>query len=471
MASRLTEEQQLAKTSALNLQDGQVLVVNSVAGSGKTRTLKNIGSALTDCSSVLMMAFNVSIAAELSKDAISGEIVKTFHSWIKAETKGYLFLDPDIKPVKALTSTISNRSIRYPIELLVTAMINAGYGLPGNNITIEEVFKTKGILKPKNARVEEIYRYAGNIFDQLIRRVDNNNFDLLLWNYADMLISGKIEIITNYERVLVDEFQDFNYVQLRILQEIQKKNNCAIVFVGDENQAIYQFRGACDETLNKIYEMFNVVKEVHLTKSFRCSGEVIKIAQKYVSRIKGDAEPGKVFYVTEDFLIEKAEITDMVLCRFNKRLMDVGLKLVSKGIPVLLKNTKIITEVFNQLEYSKFKSLAALHSWVKTELETARTLEDIASRSARCDFVETVSAIGEKILRKEETFDSIKEKFLDGNESNSVILSTIHMAKGREFNRVYFLDYLELTKKAMIKAELNAIYVGVTRAINELYLL
>lgn len=471
MASRLTDEQQLAKTSALGLKDGEVLVVNSVAGSGKTKTLRDIGSALTDFNSVLMMAFNVAIAAELNKNAISGEIVKTFHSWVKAETTGYLILDTEIKPVKALTSTITNRSIRYPIELLVNAMINAGYGLTGNNVTVDEIFKSKGILKPKNADIHKIYRHAENIFSEVTRKIDLNNFDLLLWNYADMLINGTIKPVNIYNKILVDEFQDFNYVQLRILQEVQKMTGCAIVFVGDENQAIYQFRGACDETLNKIYEMFNVVKEVHLTKSFRCSGEVVKVAQKYVSRIKGDEEPGRVFYVTEEFLVEKAEITDIVLCRFNKRLMDIGLKLVAKGIPVVLKNTKIITEVFNQLEYSKFATLASLHSWVKSELETARTLEDASARSARCDFVETVGNIGERILKGEETFRTLKEKFLEGDESNSVILSTIHMAKGREFKRVFFLDYLELTKKAMIKAELNAIYVGVTRAIEELYLL
>lgn len=471
--SELTEEQKNIIQESLNLREGETLVVNSVAGSGKTTTLKKIAEALTNEEySVCLTAFNVSIASEIKKSMLGGEQVCTFHALVKDLAKGYISLGLDEDPIRAAVNTLQNRYIRYPVKQLVTAMINEGYGLPGQDISPHAIFKKRGISKPKKAKVEDIVKAAVRVFETLVYKYIDVNFDLLLWNFCYLLASDKIELTYIKDFYLIDEFQDFNWVQLEILRLIQNKTNCRIIFVGDENQAIYQFRGACEDTLDMIYQMFKVASVCSLSFSFRCSGEVLKLAQKHVTRIKGSDSPGEVKHCTKAVMLEAVKEKDAIISRFNKDLVETALALLAKGVNIYLTNTNYFSEVFGQLTYSNFASFSLLYSWVETEVENAKDLEDPSARSARLDFIEVVKILAEKIIRKEETLTSLKNKITTSNKNNDVVtLTTIHRAKGLEWDNVYFLGYVEFNDRLKTQAEINAMYVGITRAVHTLYLL
>lgn len=89
----------------------------------------------------------------------------------------------------------------------------------------------------------------GNIYNEYVQRCHIANVmdfdDLLIKTYE--LFSKKPDVLDNYadlfKYILVDEYQDTNYAQQKIIELLYKKNVC-ICLVGDDAQSIYSFRGA-----------------------------------------------------------------------------------------------------------------------------------------------------------------------------------------------------------------------------------
>jgi DNA helicase-2/ATP-dependent DNA helicase PcrA len=110
-------------------------------------------------------------------------------------------------------------------------------------------------------------------FGQIQRKLASaiNDYDL------DQKIAEKIKYI------LVDEYQDVNPLQQYILSKIAKQTPEAnITVVGDDDQAIYQFRGAGVGTLRDFQETF-APKKIELTTNFRSSQSVVDASSALVS--------------------------------------------------------------------------------------------------------------------------------------------------------------------------------------------
>ena len=106
-----------------------------------------------------------------------------------------------------------------------------------------------------------------------------------LFDFDDMLIdcyyllendSTIAKAVSNqYQYILIDEFQDINEVQFRIIKKITSSNG-QIFVVGDDDQSIYQFRGAKPEFLLDFKKHFTEVEEIYLNINYRSSQNILK---------------------------------------------------------------------------------------------------------------------------------------------------------------------------------------------------
>jgi DNA helicase-2/ATP-dependent DNA helicase PcrA len=80
--------------------------------------------------------------------------------------------------------------------------------------------------------------------------------------------------LKNIKAIFVDEAQDLNETQYKILCLLKQKNKTVINLIGDPNQNIYQFRGSSDKYLTNFQ-----AKTFYLTYNFRSHQEVVEFSK------------------------------------------------------------------------------------------------------------------------------------------------------------------------------------------------
>jgi len=89
-------------------------------------------------------------------------------------------------------------------------------------------------------------------------------------------------ICDRYQHFLVDEFQDTSNAQFELIRMLgeRHRNVCA---VGDDDQSIYAWRGAKPEVLFDFFKVFPEAKRVTLEQNYRCSSEILTVANSVIS--------------------------------------------------------------------------------------------------------------------------------------------------------------------------------------------
>lgn len=88
-----------------------------------------------------------------------------------------------------------------------------------------------------------------------------------------------------YSYVLIDEFQDINPVQFQVIRLLVEGTKNLFV-VGDDDQAIYRFRGASPEIMLNFEKLYPDTKKVLLETNFRCSGNIVQKSLEVVTQNK-----------------------------------------------------------------------------------------------------------------------------------------------------------------------------------------
>lgn len=88
--------------------------------------------------------------------------------------------------------------------------------------------------------------------------------------------------LSNIRYLIVDEYQDVNDLQEKVISEIANAG-ANICVVGDDDQAIYQFRGSNAENMISFSKRYPHVKQVRLETNFRCSHRIVDIADTVIS--------------------------------------------------------------------------------------------------------------------------------------------------------------------------------------------
>ena len=182
----------------------------------------------------------------------------------------------------------------------------------------------------ENYRNGKYVEYTRKIYD-LVEKYDEYRKTNNILNYDDLLVKTLElfekdprtvqQIAEQYEYIMVDEYQDSNTLQEKLLFSIAKYHQ-NIAIVGDEVQSLYGFRGADIRNIQTFPDKFKNCERVYLKQNFRSSQEILDFSNAVTElatetkphALQGNFHTGEKPYVisTKDQIEEAAEIYEKI---------------------------------------------------------------------------------------------------------------------------------------------------------------
>ena len=305
MKENFLDELNLSQREAVLYNEGPSLVIAG-AGSGKTRVLTfkiaylmNLG---LDPSQILALTFTNKAAREM-KERIAQEVgynrskylwMGTFHSIfsrilrVEADKIGFTrdFTIYDASDSKSLIKSIIK-------EMGLDDKTYKPSAIAGIISSAKNHLVTPGAYRSDRATVEADERAripkAGLLYQTYVDRCRKANAmdfdDLLVYTY--FLFSKNEEVRRQYadrfEYVMVDEYQDTNVAQHKIVWELTKDKQRVCV-VGDDAQSIYSFRGANIENILGFTKQYNCAKVFKLEQNYRSTQTIVNAANSVIAK-------------------------------------------------------------------------------------------------------------------------------------------------------------------------------------------
>lgn len=280
-----------------------------------------------------------------------------------------------------------------------------------------------------------------------------------------------------YDMVVVDEAQDMTNAQLEIALKSCRKR---VVPVGDDRQAIYAFRGADSNSLDRLKSELRA-KEFPMTMTFRCGITIVNFAKLLVSDFQAgpDNHEGQISECPIEDVIKRAGPGDFVVSRLNAPLVPLALRLLKAGKRCRVNGRDIgqgLRTVLNRLTNRRPpKSIVELveriQGWQEHEVaKLMRAKRDSSFIDMINDKADMLLALTEDVDSLDEVYQRVESLFTDDGlgDKGLTLLSSVHKIKGLEADRVFVLkDTLRLNSHL---EEQNIAYVAYTRAKQELVL-
>ena len=413
----LNEEQ----LSIINNIKGPMLVIAG-AGSGKTRTItysvaKLLSSGVRP-SEIMLVTFTNKAANEMIErvENLLGKRPKgiwggTFHSIanrfirIYAKTLGlkpnYTIMDEtDAKALMKLSiekANVKEIEERFPNSRMAKAILSYSVNC---NKTIQDVilwkysqYNSEDVIK----NLEEVFRIYGE------KKAQDNlvDFDDLLIYWNQLLDERSVAqlIAKRIKYVLVDEYQDTNYIQDEIIYKIVKQNpDHNVIAVGDDAQSIYAFRGANFQNILNFEKKYEKCKRYTITYNYRSVPQILELANDSIhhnvkqfkksmrtTRPDGIApfqvnlgdDKEQAYFIAKQILKLRSEGYDLrdmaILVRAGFHTLRIELELKAKNIPYevragvafferahikdMLAHLRIIENAYDEISWSRIFSI------------------------------------------------------------------------------------------------------------------
>lgn len=123
-------------------------------------------------------------------------------------------------------------------------------------------------------------------YTQRLKRLGMVDFDGLILRPLELMRQDPViaaEVRAQFQQVMVDEFQDTNLMQMRFVKSLVGEHR-NISVVGDDDQSIYGWRGACVSNILDFPKMYSGCQVVRLERNYRCSTEVLALANAVISK-------------------------------------------------------------------------------------------------------------------------------------------------------------------------------------------
>lgn len=328
-----------AQTQAIQHTDGPCLVLAG-PGSGKTLTIVN----------------RVKYLIEKQKVRLEEILVVTFTRFAAAEMKSRLCLVMGKRDLPVTVGTF--HGIYYGI-------LKWAYRMNQENILSEtekyqilrgvinkermEIFDEEDFIqdiaaeigKVKNNRIplEEFVseKCSADAFRNIYRNYEQHRKELKKIDFDDMLVlcyelfRSRPDVLAQWQKkfryVLIDEFQDINRIQYDVIRMLAQPENNLFV-VGDDDQAIYGFRGADSELMLGFGKDFPNAKQILLGMNYRSTANIVQNSlkliennvERYSKKLEANREGGSCLHIQEvKDPVEEAEyvLEEIQKCKEN----------------------------------------------------------------------------------------------------------------------------------------------------------
>ena len=487
-----TSEQSVFYNALLKIASRDFLLVAN-PGTGKTTTLANIPPSFLQDKKVVYTAFNSKNIEDFSKKSVI--FSKTLH--------GLQFDN-----IKAVYSAVKRWTVYSDNEIL-KEYINKFCGLiaedekksfiaPFSNFValcfanmVYSLDATKALQIIGNYGIElEYSETIPQIFNGYIAYAKSQ-----IWQgRIEFLFMLSLPIIDNmqvkkFDVILCDESQDFSKEKCEIISRM-RSNNGQIIFAGDSLQAIYAWAGANPTSIDEIKNRFNpVIFELTLTHRF--SQDFCNLLnESFGTRMSStNQEAGLIEYTTygniTKLAIDKFENSGItVLCPFNSPMIKPAFELLRQGYPVKILGKEIGGDL---IEYSMFinkkyncENLKDFQNAISSHFN--KQYEKYSTGFTNKGWLATLQDKTETILQFSYSCESVNEilekitmLFSDDITASKITFSSIHKAKGREWDNVivYGLDAIGAKAETDVQKieSRNVKFVALSRMKKELYVI
>jgi ATP-dependent DNA helicase RecQ len=294
--------------------------------------------------------------------------------------------------------------------------------------------------------------------------------------------------------LVIDEAQDMDSDEFELIRTLMEQNEeMRVIAVGDDDQNIYEFRGASSKYLEQFIQDNNAVKH-ELVENYRSSINLVDLSNQFVKNISSrlkqtpiiamqsyDGNIKIVHYqsgnlinpLVADILSTGLSGTTCVLTKTNEEALQITGLLLKNNIQAKLIQSNDAFNLYNLYEVQYFLSLLHLTEaiiiiddliWLNAKRELVNKFRHSTKFEIVANIIKDFEFINPKKKYKSDLEIFIRESkledfFKEGGET--IFVSTIHKAKGREFDTVFLM--LENYNLATDAAK-RQLYVALTRA-------
>ena len=297
-------QEQLESVNALN---GPVLIIAG-AGTGKTKSLTyrlaHMIESGIDPATILLLTFTNKAADEMRERAMSligpkcEKITSgTYHSFCAKVLRRYakvlgfknnFNIIDDADSVEAINIVKEKHRIKgdkddkeYPKSKDCYTIFDKAVNY---NISVEKAIER---FFPWFEPYMDDILFTKTCFDQYKKDTSVMNYGDLLYNMVELLKIDSIQkkISSTYQYIMVDEYQDTNDIQAAILKYLCKGTQNNLCVVGDDDQAIYSFRGANYHNILNFEKEFDGCKKIILNRNYRSNQEILDFSNRVTDNI------------------------------------------------------------------------------------------------------------------------------------------------------------------------------------------
>lgn len=431
------------------------LFIEATAGSGKTSTLLDLLKQTPEELDTIFLAFNKSIAQELSTKTPEHVEVRTIHSlafkvlrkfygedFTVENFKNFKLMDKVMDFDKYDEANINRSDVKSKINKIIDLYrMNLIEATPEALRTVCDIYNVSYSEKEISSALEFIevlddYNGDNSIEEKMI------DFTDMLWIAYKYIDQSQFD---KYDIVMVDEVQDVNPLQKVIIDRIIGEDG-RFVAVGDKNQAIYSFMGSNLDSFTSFKNTPNTIT-LPLSVSYRCARTIVDRANEvfphsieaFEKNVEGSIRTGT---------IQEAKAGDFIICRNNEPLMINCLHLLSEGKKCFIKGkdfSKSLISIINSTRFFRMddkEKLQFLLDSKETELEK-RGIQYPTTHKSYLILLDKINVL-RILLGQYHTLTRVKNAidklYRDDDDGQSIVLMTGHKAKGLENKRVFWLQ-------------------------------
>ena len=437
------------------------MIVQAVAGAGKTTTLVECANRVRDDYKILLLAHNRSTKDTLRQKVKNKPNVKvyTIHGLAWRIFTEHFGFEPKIdenkyrnyinRNINTLGSELY-QELSSPSKMMYKANVFKLVEMARHNLKqSEKEIKKLATKKYGMTLVADESHFVANVLKWGMENTEVVDYQDLLWFPSEF---GYFTTHYLADIIMLDEAQDASIAQQDVISRCFKRNTRLFCF-GDKSQLINSWCGSDTASFEHLADatMFRRdAKELPLTTNYRCGTRIIEYAKQYTDNNIHARENAPEGEIRHEVMLSEAKDGDMVLCRNIAPLMAAYRRGVSEGKKMYFRGEELgktlktdadcangdtIEEIIKSMKIR----LIATWDFLTKEfgLDPRETMTDPRIVSL-FDTIKTMEALPKTVVKRSDLEKFVDDVFsAEGREG--IQLSTIHRAKGLEADNVFII--------------------------------